>query len=376
MNGKRMELLKGLAILFILISNGINYWLNFQGIIVNLFAFIIVILDLFGAIFYIFLNLFNISFILEKKMGCIAEKKKRNKIIKQGLFLILLGFPFNMIVTPVKVFPFNLWGWNILTFLGFSQIICYLAYKMVRWTRIIIGLAIIFLTSGIREVLFYSKDFHIILKVCYYIVVSPYPNYSLLPYAAFCFFATVFSELIYEAKILESNIAEINAIKSVLKYGIVLLVIGLLIPFAEFNPIITESSLNMYPFLDMSSILKSQFLVFIANLPGFLLKGTPANMFFNMGLALILIGSIYFTSYYKQLEGKISRSIILFGQNSLTILFLQFLFLSLFNQLISFWFISFIIIIFLIGLGILVYIWGRFLYKLPTIDKLLIKLIE
>ena len=376
MNGKRMELLKGLTILFILISNGINYWLNFQGIIVNAFAFIIVILDLFGAIFYIFLNLFNISFILEKKMGCIAEKKKRNKIIKQGLFLILLGFPFNMIVTPVKVFPFNLWGWNILTFLGFSQIICYLAYKMVRWTRIIIGLAIIFLTSGIREVLFYSKDFHIILKVCYYIVVSPYPNYSLLPYAAFCFFATVFSELIYEAKILESNIAEINAIKSVLKYGIVLLVIGLLIPFAEFNPIITESSLNMYPFLDMSSILKSQFLVFIANLPGFLLKGTPANMFFNMGLALILIGFIYFTSYYKQLEGKISKSIILFGQNSLTILFLQFLFLSLFNQLISFWFISFIIIIFLIGLGILVYIWGRFLYKLPTIDKLLIKLIE
>ena len=99
-------------------------------------------------------------------------------------------------------------------------------------------------------------------------------------------------------------------------------------------------------------------------------------MFFSMGLALILIGFIYFTSYYKQLEGKISKSIILFGQNSLTILFLQFLFLSLFNQLISFWFISFIIIIFLIGLGILVYIWGRFLYKLPTIDKLLIKLIE
>ena len=224
MNGRRIELLKGLAILFILIFNGINYWLNSQGILMEIVAYIIVILDLFGATFYIFLNLFNISFILEKRMGCIADKKKRNKILKQGLFLIILGFPFNMIVTPVKVFPFNLWGWNILTFLGFSQIICYLAYKMVRWTRIIIGLAIIFLTSGIREVLFYSKDFHIILKVCYFIVVSPYPNYSLLPYAAFCFFATVFSELIYEAKILESSIAEINAIKSVLKYGIVLFV--------------------------------------------------------------------------------------------------------------------------------------------------------
>ena len=376
MNGKRMELLKGLTILFILISNGINYWLNFQGIIVNLFAFIIVILDLFGAIFYIFLNLFNISFILEKKMGCIAEKKKRNKIIKQGLFLILLGFPFNMIVTPVKIFPFNLWGWNILTFLGFSQIICYLAYKMVRWTRIIIGLAIIFLTSGIREVLFYSKDFHIIFKVCYFIVVSPYPNYSLLPYAAFCFFATVFSEQIYEAKILESSIAEINAIKSVLKYGIVLLVVGLIIPFAEFNPIITESSLNMYPFLDMPSILKSQFLVFIPNLLGFLLKGTPANIFFSMGIALLLIGCIYYVSYYKQLEGKISRSIILFGQNSLTILFLQFLFLSFFNHLIPLWLISFVIIIFLIGLGILVYLWVNFLYKFPTIDKLLVILIR
>ena len=376
MNGRRIELLKGLAILFILIFNGINYWLNSQGILMEIVAYIIVILDLFGATFYIFLNLFNISFILEKRMGCIADKKKRNKILKQGLFLIILGFPFNMIVTPVKVFPFNLWGWNILTFLGFSQIICYLAYKMVRWTRIIIGLAIIFLTSGIREVLFYSKDFHIILKVCYFIVVSPYPNYSLLPYAAFCFFATVFSELIYEAKILESSIAEINAIKSVLKYGIVLLVVGLIIPFAEFNPIITESSLNMYPFLDMPSILKSQFLVFIPSLPGFLLKGTPANIFFSMGIALLLIGCIYYVSYYKQLEGKISRSIILFGQNSLTILFLQFLFLSFFNHLIPLWLISFVIIIFLIGLGILVYLWVKFLFKFPTIDKLSVKLIS
>ena len=376
MNGRRIELLKGLAILFILISNGINYWLNSQGILMEIVAYIIVILDLFGATFYIFLNLFNISFILEKKMGCIADKKKRNKIIKQGLFLILLGFPFNMIITPVKVFPFNLWGWNILTFLGFSQIICYLAYKMVRWTRIIIGLAIIFLTSGIREVLFYSKDFHIIFKVCYFIVVSPYPNYSLLPYAAFCFFATVFSEQIYEAKILESSIAEINAIKSVLKYGIVLLVVGLIIPFAEFNPIITESSLNMYPFLDMPSILKSQFLVFIPNLLGFLLKGTPANIFFSMGIALLLIGCIYYVSYYKQLEGKISRSIILFGQNSLTILFLQFLVLSFFNHLIPLWLISFVIIIFLIGLGILVYLWVKFLFKFPTIDKLSVKLIS
>lgn len=376
MNGRRMEILKGLTILFILISNGFNYWLNSQGITVEIIAYIIVIFNLFGATFYIFLNLFNISFILEKKMGCIAHKKKRNKIIKQGLFLILLGIPFNMIITPVKVFPFNLWGWNILIFLGFSQIISYLAYKMVRWTRIIIGLAIIFLTSGIREVLFYSKDFHIILKVSYFIIVSPYPNYSLLPYAAFCFFATVFSEFIYEAKILESSIAEINAIKSVLKYGIVLLVVGLIIPFAEFNPIITESSLNMYPFLDMPSILKSQFLVFIPNLPGFLLKGTPANIFFSMGIALLLIGFIYYVSYYKQLEGKISRSIVLLGQNSLTILFLQFLVLSFFNQLIPLWFISFVIIIFLIGLGILVYLWVKFLYKLPTIDRLLIKLIS
>ncbi|MFW9950177.1 MAG: hypothetical protein ACFFKA_08635, partial [Candidatus Thorarchaeota archaeon] len=265
MDNKRMELLAGFSILFIVVSNAVNFWLVPNGQIRYIIAFILIILELFGATFYIFLNSLKVSFLLEKRMGCVADKVNRNKVLKQGILLILLGIPFNIIINPIYEFPNNLWGWNIFTFLGFSQILCYVSYKMVRWTRIIIGLIIIFLTAGIRQFLFSLKDFDLVFEIAYFVIVSPYPSYSLLPFAAFCFFSTVFGELLYEARILKSRLAELNAIKSILKYGIVLLCIGLIIPIMEFRPILTESNYNPveYPFSDMPSILISELIVFV-----------------------------------------------------------------------------------------------------------------
>ncbi|GAH87772.1 unnamed protein product, partial [marine sediment metagenome] len=120
-------------------------------------------------------------------------------------------------------FPQNLWGWNILFFLGFSQIICYYSYKLVRWARLLIGLTILFLTLGIREVLYFGKDINPVIAVIYFFVVSPFPNYSLLPYAAISFFSTVFGELIYESITMDSDVANMRSTLSVIKYGWVLL---------------------------------------------------------------------------------------------------------------------------------------------------------
>ena len=125
-------------------------------------------------------------------MGTYPEKTNRNKILKQALFLIFLGILYNILLNPNLTFPINLWGWNILVFLGFSQIICYLAYKLVRWARLVIGLSVIFLTPGIRELLFIAKDTNLVMKAFHFIIVSPFPNYSLLPFASISLFSTVF----------------------------------------------------------------------------------------------------------------------------------------------------------------------------------------
>jgi len=162
--------------------------LVFEDELKEIYGFIIAILEVIGPSLYIFVLSFSISFTLNKKMGTYPEKTNRNKILKQALFLILLGSLYNIILNPNLKFPINLWGWNILVFLGFSQIICYLAYKLVRWARLVLGLSLIFLTSGIRELLFIEKGTNLIMEVLHFLVVSPFPNYSLLPFASTLFF--------------------------------------------------------------------------------------------------------------------------------------------------------------------------------------------
>ena len=216
---KSVETVKGFSILIILLSNSINYWLVFGDELKDIFGVIITILEVIGPSLYIFVGSLSISFTLNKKMGTYPEKMYRNKIFKQALFMILLGSLYNIILNPNLEFPLNLWGWNVFVFLGFSQVICYLAYKLVRWTRLVVGLSIIFLTPGLREILFFSKDTNLIIEVIHFVIVSPFPNYSLLPFAAISFFSAVFGEFIFESIVLNSDRANLHSTQSLIKYG-------------------------------------------------------------------------------------------------------------------------------------------------------------
>ncbi|MBY8987398.1 MAG: hypothetical protein KGD61_03005, partial [Candidatus Lokiarchaeota archaeon] len=237
--------------MIILISNLINYWLVFGDEIKDIFGFIITILEIIGPSLYIFVGSLSISFTLNKKMGTYPEKMYRNKILKQALFLILLGIFYNIILNPNFLFPKNLWGWNILVFLGFSQILCYLAFKLVRWARLVIGLSVIFLSPGFRELLFLAKDTNLIMEVIHFVIVSPYPNYSLLPFASISFFSAVFGEFIFESIALNSNKADLHSTQSIIKYSLVLLIFGLLLPFIDIGLVVGADNFNpsMYPFL-------------------------------------------------------------------------------------------------------------------------------
>ena len=92
---KSIELIKGLSILIILISNAINYWLAFDIESIYILTFLLAFLNIFGPTLYIFTVSFSISFTLNKKMGRIPEKTNRNIVLTQGFFLISLGILFN-----------------------------------------------------------------------------------------------------------------------------------------------------------------------------------------------------------------------------------------------------------------------------------------
>jgi hypothetical protein len=373
---KSIEIVKGFSILIILFSNSINYWLVFGDELKDIYGFIITILEVIGPSLYIFAMSLSISFTLDKKMGTYHENTNRNKILKQALFLILLGIFYNIILNPNSQFPINLWGWNIFVFLGFSQIICYLAYKLVRWARLVIGLSVIFLTPGIRELLFIGKDTNVIMEVIHFMVVSPFPNYSLLPFASISFFSTVFGEYIFESIALNSDKADLHSTQSIIKYGLVLVVCGLLLPFIDIGPVITAVNFNpsMYPFQEAVPILAAHDIVYILGLPLFLLKGTPSNLFLLMGLALLIIAIFYYYSDILHKNGKICRILNIYGSHSITIFFVQFLFvLILYQKTTLLLFFPFLILYFAI-LGVLFYLWQKIGKSVLSLDWIMDKI--
>jgi len=373
---KSIESVKGFSILIILLSNSINYWLVFGDELKDIYGLIIVILEVIGPSLYIFVVSFSISFTLNKKMGTYHEKKNRNKILKQALFLILLGSLYNIILNPSLAFPINLWGWNILVFLGFSQIICFLAYKLVRWARLVIGLNIIFLTYGIRELLFIGKDTNVIIEVIHFIVVSPFPNYSLLPFVSISFFSTVFGEFIFESVTLNSNKANLHSTESIIKYSLVLLICGLLLPFTDIGPIVGADNFNpsKYPFLEAVPILKAHNILYIPGLPLFLLKGTPSNLFFLMGLALLIIAIFYYYSDVLHKNGKILRILNIFGRHSITIFFVQFLFILILYQKTTLLLFFPFIILYIAILGVLFFLWQKNGKSILSLDWMMDKI--
>jgi len=311
-------------------------------------------------------------------MGRIPERTCRNIVLIQGFFLITLGIIFNLITNSSSLFPQNLWGWNILVFLGFSQFISYYSFKLVRWARFVIALFIIFFTPGLRELLFIGKDLNPIIDIIYFVIISPSPNFSLLPYASIAIFSTVFGEFIYESIQLDSTTANLHSTNSIRKYGMVLLICGLLLPFIDIGFIITVDNFDplMYPFIDAVPILKAFPTTFISGIPVFLYAGTPSNIFVSMGVALLLIGRIY---YRKDIihKNRLKLSILsLFGKNSITLFFLQFIFLPLFYQKLPMLMFVPFLIVYVVFLGFLLYLWQEHGNSIPSFDWMLNKIDE
>jgi len=375
---KSVELIKGLSILIILISNAVNYWLVFDIESIYILTFILTSLNILGSTLYIFIVAFSITFTLNKKMGRVPEKSKRNIVLIQGFFLILLGIVLNLITNSSSHFPQNFWGWNILVFLGFSQFISYYIFKLVRWARFVIGLGVIFLTPGIRELLFIGKDLNPIIDMIYYVVVSPIPNFSLLPYASISIFSTVFGELIYESIQLNSSTANLHSTKSLLKYGTILLICGLLLPFIEVGFIITGDNFDplMYPFIDLPPILKAYPTTFVSGLPIFLYAGTSSNLFISMGVVLFVIGRKYYKKDVLHIKKLKINILSLFGKNSITLFFLQFIFLPLFYQKLPLLIFVPFLIAYIVLLGFLLYLWQKYANSIPSFDWMLNKIDE
>jgi len=347
-----IDFVKGFAIVFIILAHYASVWLDKDWYFMYGLAFMF--LDILGPSLFIFLSALSVVFTVKKKAGKMPEKLIRNRVFSRGLIIMAIGVFINLSVTNYD-FPLNLWGWNILFFMGFSQIFSYYALKITKMPRAIIGIFIIFLTPTIRAFLYNEQDTNLIVGFFHFIITSANPSVTLLPWLSICFISTIFGEYLYEATIEKSENIYRGLFRIFFTWGIFLIISGVIMGYT----LQTLATMNIleYGHLSLLGIANDQNYFYLPGMPDFLIRGTASNMLYNLGAALTIIAVAF---YFIDLKGKSNNFVTMFnyyGKISLSLFMVHFIFMPLyFKQLNIFFFL--VIYVANVGLlGFLMYIW-------------------
>jgi len=368
-----IDFLKGVAICIIILINTAEIWIDSKSRYV--YALIYLYLDVIGTSLFIFLFSLSVIFLWKKKMGITPNKAIRNDILTRGFILIILGFVYNMISTSIMSnlsFPLNIWGWNVLVFIGFAQIISYYALKLSRGTRWILGFLIFFASTPIRELLIIYKNTNVIGMILHFIIISPNPQVTILPYVALCFFSTIFGERFLECLQLNAIECNLEAFRAFIIFGLIFLFIGILYGFEFVTPEILNP--EDYPMINLLQILKKQPNIPISAIPGLLIRGTAPNLLYGLGVALLILGIMFYFLDIRHIQNSLIKMFGFYGRASLSLVFIHCLGLLFFIQQLNV--IAFFIayLIYISFLGILMYLWYKYAKDIGTIKWLMSKI--
>ena len=221
-----IDFLKGFAIVFVILAHTASGWLAPDS--EYLYGILLSLLDILGPSLFVFLSALSVIFSIKRKEGIVHPKIIRNRIFTRGLVMIIIGMLTNIVVIQDGVVTVAIYGWNIITFIGFAQIFSYYILKLRKSRRILIGLVIIFLSPAFRAILYIGKsEGNIILSLLHYIVTSPTPHLTLLPWVSICFVSTIFGEYIYEAMNKGTKDAYVGLFRIFFVWGILFILIGI-----------------------------------------------------------------------------------------------------------------------------------------------------
>ncbi|TFG05111.1 MAG: hypothetical protein EU539_09780 [Promethearchaeota archaeon] len=363
-----IDFLKGFSVCVIIILNFGKIWLDSEEIS----AFLSVYLDVLGIPLFTFLSCITVIFWWKKKMGINPDKAIRNEILSRALILISLGMIYNLFTIKKVPFPINLWGWNMLMFIGMAYVICYYSIRLSRGARWVIGFVIFFITTPIREFLYLTKNNHFIFHALHFILVSPNPEMCFLPYAAFCFFSTIFGERLLEALLLENKKAYLDTVRAFMTFGIIFTLISIYFGYGFVTSEILDPS--EYPTIKNVTILQHESWK-ISGIPGLFIRGTAPNLFYSLGVSLFILGLIIYVIDMKKIDVRnyIVKTFCFYGNVSLTIFIIHFIgLIFLTNQISIFIFIP-SIFIYLILIGIIMHLWVKYGKGVGTLEWILSK---
>ncbi|MFX1383075.1 MAG: heparan-alpha-glucosaminide N-acetyltransferase domain-containing protein [Promethearchaeota archaeon] len=347
-----LDVTRGVAMMFIILLHFCLAWLDKN--VVFIAAAGQIFLEFLGPGMFIVLSTISVVFTTKSKQGKVPESVIRNSIYMRGLFIIIIGFLYNL-------FSLNIWGWNILMFIGFAQIFTYYALKLRKFPRIIIGLIILFSSEDIRDFFWTLQNINPFFWIVNFIISSPQPEVTLLPWLSVCFIAPVFGEYIYDTMIEGTDEKYKHLVKVFLMWGIILALMGIFIGLEQkyFTDDLYQFG-SAYPYMDLLYKWNQQNIAPVTGLVKFLITGTYSNVLYTLGLDLITIAIIFYIIDIMQKDNIFVRMLKFYGKASLTLFLIEYIFIPLF--LWRFSVLDFLTTVFpFIGfLGILTFIWYRY----------------
>jgi len=373
-----IDFVKGLALGVIIWAHAALSW--FDNDWRYIYGFLFSFMDFIGPSLFVFLSALSVVFSIKRKKIASSDKVIRNRIFTRGLVIIFIGVIFNPISLYVEgntvPFPANLWGWNILMFIGFSQIFSYYALKFSKITRAILGFIVIFFSPLIREILFQFKDLNFGVNILHFIITSPLPQVPFLPWIAVCFISTIFGEYLSETMMKGTKEAYIRLFRIFAFYGVALVLTGLFIWIPRLgldqwepgwlivNPTTSPGgTVVSTEYLHINLIELTSNNVFNYQFPGmamFMVRSSGHNMFFNLGAGLIIIAISFYYIDIKNKQNVFIKMLIFFGNVSLSLFLLQYMFLPLYLGQFPIIFAPFVFAAYSGFLGLLMYIWRKF----------------
>jgi uncharacterized membrane protein len=370
-----IDFLKGFAIIFVILAHTAQYWLDPNS--KYLYGLLYSLLDILGPSLFVFLSALSVIFSIKRKEGVIHPKIIRNRIFTRGIVMIIIGMLTNLVGIEDGNVVVIIFGWNIITFIGFSQIFSYYILKIKKKWRIIIGIIIIVFSPPLRAILYEgTQTGNILLTFFHYIVTSPTPHLTLLPWVSICFISTIFGEYIFEAMNKGTNDAYIGLFRIFLVWGIIFIIIGIFVPLPYFGyalqtPDTMIGGLAEYPHLELLEITQTQ--LDIPGMPLFLIRGTSANMFYNQGAALTIIAIFFLLIDINNVDNQFTDMLIYYGKVSLSLFLIHFLFMPLFSQQLNVALFLTISLSYIGFLGIFMYFWMEYAQGVGSPEWLMVQ---
>lgn len=368
-----IDFVKGFAIIMIMLAHVSFSWFNDDWIFLH--GFLFAILDFLGPSLFIFLSSLSVVFSVRKKKGKLPEKAIRARVFSRGGMIIFIGVLINLgsVGTTQYPFPLNLWGWNIIMFIGFSQIFSYYALKIRKKRRALVGIFIIFISEPLRNALYLSKDQDLLVWIAHYIITSPEATTPLLPFLSICFITTIFGEYLYEAMIKGTKDEYYHFFYITLFWGVVMAIFGFITGFEAMPP--GSVPLSEYSHFRLLEIANKQDYIYYPGMWLFLIRGKFANMWYNIGWAFIVVSICFYIVDIKKVKENIFSSMLFYyGKISLSLFLFHYVFITLFFR-------QFDLIIFIpvflsyAGfLGIAFYIWFEYFNGVGSPEWIMIQL--